>query len=342
MDDLPERRDAPTISQVARLAGVSRSSVSRAFSRPELLGAETLARIKAAARELAYVPNHTARALSTGRYGNVALIVPDVANPFFPPLIKAAQHRADQSDFCVFLGNSNEDAAQEDKLIERVAGQVEGLILVSSRLNEARIRAHAARHPLVLVNRDVSGLPRVLIDSARAVEDAVAHLVALGHEKILYVSGPQQSWSNRQRHAAVRRAALERGVAMETRHASVPNYETGRELGTAAAQAGQRAIIAFDDLIAQGVMAGIVAAGARVPDDVSVVGCDDVLAAATFPPLTTVSNRSAEAGRLAMSRLLDLLHRATADNARQVLGTDLVLRHSTGPATRSWSLRDKW
>lgn len=334
MDDPLRRREAPTISQVAAAAEVSRSSVSRAFSRPEMLGAKTVSRILAVAKDLGYVPNHTARALSTGRNTNVALIVPDVANPFFPPLIKAAQNEADESDFCIFLGNSNENATQEDKLIDRVASQVEGLILVSSRMSEARIRVHAARHPLVLVNRDVKGIPRVLIDSATAVENAVAHLASLGHRGVLYASGPRQSWSNKQRLAAVRRAARLAGLEVDVEHASLPNYESGCEMGEAAARNGVGAIVAFDDLLAQGIMAGVVQAGLSVPKDVSVVGCDDVLASATFPQLTTVSNRSAEAGQTAMSLLLDLLRGGTVSDVRYVLDAHLVMRNSTGLSNR--------
>ena len=105
MDDTPIPRAKPTISQVAETAGVSRASVSRAFTNPHMLGEATVARILGVAEDIGYVPNRTARALSTGRTGNVALVVPDIANPFFPPLIQAAQSLADKSDFCVFLGS---------------------------------------------------------------------------------------------------------------------------------------------------------------------------------------------------------------------------------------------
>ena len=163
MDDLTSRPGAPTISQVAEAAGVSRATVSRAFTRPDMLSADTVRRVMAIAKKIGYVPNHTARALSTGRYGNVALVVPDVANPFFPPLIRAAQVEAEKLDFCVFLGNSDENPAQEEKLVSRFATQVEGFILASSRLSDERIRFQAARRPLVLINRDIKGIPTALV-----------------------------------------------------------------------------------------------------------------------------------------------------------------------------------
>jgi LacI family transcriptional regulator len=318
-----------TISQVAAAAGVDRSSVSRAFSRPELLRAETVARIKAVAEEMGYVPNHSARALSTGRHGNVALIVPDVANPFFPPLIRAAQNEADRSDFCVFLGNTDEDVRQEEKLLGRLAGQVEGILLASPRLSDERIRAHAAIKPLVLINRDVPGIPRVLIDSGSGVAEAVAHLAGLGHRRIVYVSGPAASWSNRQRRAAVRKAASELGLEMQMLPAQVPTYEAGQRVVPAILATGATGVVAFDDLLAQGILVGLAERGIGVPSELAVVGCDDVLGAATYPPLTTVSNRSSEGGRIAISLLLDMLNTHAVRDVRYVLETHLVVRSTT-------------
>src|SRR5262245_47146524 len=151
-------RSVPTIGQVARAAGVARSTVSRAFSRPEMLSAETVAHVMAVAARLGYAPNQLARALSTGRYGNIALIVPDVANPFFPPLIRAAEARADAAGLCLFLGDSDEDPAREDRLSAKLVAQVDGIILASSRMAEDAVRALHGRRPLVLINRDVDGL----------------------------------------------------------------------------------------------------------------------------------------------------------------------------------------
>ena len=329
------RSVVPTISQVAAAAGVSKASVSRAFTRPEMLGADTVRRVHEIARQMGYVPNHTARALSTGRHGNLALIVPDVANPFFPPLIRAAQMEADRFDFCVFLGNSDESPQQENKLVGRFLGQVEGIILVSSRLPEADIEAHAARLPLVLINRDVPGVPRVLIDSGAGVAEAVAHLAALGHKRIVYVSGPSTSWSNQQRRKAVRQAAKTLGVEIVIVPCHAPTYEASRLTTGPILASGATAAIAFDDLIAQGVLSGLAERGISVPAEFSVVGCDDVLGAATYPSLTTVSNRSSEAGKAALALLMDMLQTHAVRDARYVLETHLVVRSTTAPRSTS-------
>jgi LacI family transcriptional regulator len=296
-----------------------------------MLSAATVERILETARTMGYVPNYTARALSTGRHANVALIVPDVANPFFPPLIRAAQMEAERSDFCVFIGNSDEDPRQEDRLVERFSGRVEGLILVSSRLPEERIRAYAAHLPVVLVNREITGLPRVLIDSASGVEEAVAHLAELGHRSLVYVSGPANSWSNRQRRAAVRKAATRLGLEVDVVSAQIPSHAAGRAAARELIASSVTAAIAFDDITAQGILAGFSEAGLRVPDDFSLIGCDDVLGAVTYPALTTVSNRSMEAGKAATALLIDMLSTSTARDVRYSLPTSLVIRATTAP-----------
>lgn len=332
MDDLTSRREAPTISEVAQAAGVSRATVSRAFTRPGMLNAKTVRRVLAIARKIGYEPNHTARALSTGRNSNFALVVPDVANPFFPPLIRAAQLEAEKFDFCVFLGNSDEDSAQEEKLVSRFSTQVEGFILASSRLSDERIRFQAARRPLVLINRDVRGIPRVLMDSGVGVSEAVDHLAALGHKRIAYISGPKTSWSNAQRRAAVQRRARIHALQVLMVPAQVASFQAGHAAAAAILDYGATAAVAFDDLMAQGALAGLAAHGVAVPTDFSIVGCDDVLGAMTHPPLSSVSNACAEAGRMAVSLLMDMLKTRAVRDARHVLSTSLVIRNTTGAA----------
>lgn len=336
-----QKGSPPTMADVAEAAGVSKSTVSRAFTQPNMLSADTVARILHIAERTGYVPNHTARALSTGRHGNVALVVPDVANPFFPPLIRAAQMEADRSDFCVFLGSSDESWRQEDKLLDRFVSQVEGLLLVASRLDDERIHAHAQKRPLVLVNRDVRGIPRLLIDSGIGVSEAITHLADLGHKHVAYVSGPPSSWSNQQRRNSVRVGARKRHLEVSIVAAQVPSYQSGRAVVQDILNTGATAAIAFDDLTAQGIMTGMADRGVSVPAAFSVVGCDDVLGAATYPSLTTVSNRSDEAGRIAMSLLLDMMSGRVVGDARFSLDTHLVARGTTGPAAPA-ALRAAW
>lgn len=297
-----------------------------------MLSPETVEHIKATAERLGYLPNHTARALSTGRHGNLALVVPDVANPFFPPMIRAAQMEADQSDFCVLLGNSDEDPDKEDKLLGRFSGQVEGIILASPRLSDDRIVAHAALRPLVLINRNVEGIPRVLIDSGIGVAEATTHLADLGHRRIVYVSGPPVSWSNKQRRAAIRKAAAAGGLELSFVSAAVPSFKAGLQAVQSILSKNVTAAIAFDDVTAQGILEGLAARGVRVPEDFSVIGCDDALGPFIRPSLTTVSSRSIEAGKLAVSLLMEMLKSQALRDASYVLETHLIVRATTGPA----------
>lgn len=329
-------KTTPTIGQVADAAGVSRATVSRAFTRPELLSVETVARIREISQQIGYSPNQIARALSTGRYSNLALVVPDIANPFFPPLIRAAQARADERGFSVFLGDTNEDPTREDKLIDKFLAQIAGLVLASTRLSEESVRRYAERKPLVLINRDIEGLPRVLINSAKGVTQAVEHLVELGHRSIVYVSGPSTSWSNQQRRNAVRRSAQSLGMEAETISINKPSFQAGFDAVRTLLSRKATAAVAFDDLVAQGLLAGLAEQGLKVPDDFSVIGCDDVLGPITYPPLTTVSSRAVEAGRCAMDILVDMLQSREGHDVRHVLDTQLVVRATTGkpPARR--------
>ncbi|MEU6849105.1 LacI family DNA-binding transcriptional regulator [Actinacidiphila alni] len=325
-------RSVPTIGSVAQVAGVSRATVSRAFTRPQMLRPETVEKVREAARQLGYVPNAAAKALSTGRFGNLAMVVPDIANPYIPPMISAVEEQAAGAGFAVFLGNSAEDPTREDLLVRRLTPQVDGFVLAASRMGEELIRQHARARPLVLVNRDIEGIPRVLIDTAGGVAQAVEHLAGLGHRRLAYLSGPSHSWANTQRRRAVRRTGDKLGIEVVTLPARLSSYEAGRQAAGALLDSGVTAVIAFDDLLAQGVLTGLAERNVRVPDEFSVAGCDDVLAAQTFPPLTTVSARAREAGATAVELLTSRLGGGSAmSDARVMLDTELVARATTGP-----------
>lgn len=330
----PKRSNAAIIiDDVARAAGISTATVSRAFSRPHMLRPETVALVRKLADELGYQPNPAARALSTGRQGNIAIVLPDIANPFFPPLLRAAQAAADTAGYSVFLGDSDENAVREARLISKLTMQVEGFILASSRMTNRKILELGARQPVVLINRDISGIPRVLIDPAKGIGAAVAHLSQLGHKNIVYVSGPAASWSNQQREYAVEKSCAKHKLRLRTLPIGHPDFESGREI-TDKILALKRvtAVITFDDSVAHGLLAGLAERGIDVPRALSVIGCDDVLGASTYPALTSVSARCDEAGRLAFELLHKALNEDGEDDVRSVLDTWLVARGTTGPA----------
>lgn len=302
-----KRNGRATLADVAAAAGVSKSTASRAFSRPELIRPENVDRIRRIAAELGYTADPRARALSTGRTANIAVIVPDIANPFFPPLVRAVESGAERAELAVFLGDTDESASRERVLVDRLEKQVDGFVLASPRLPDAQIRELAERVPTVLINRDIPGVHRVLVDAATGVREAVELLTALGHRAIAYLAGPPESWADQQRRAAVVQAAAHAGLALSVLELGRPSYEAGRECVGSMIATGATAAIAFDDVIAHGVLAGFATLGREVPADFSVIGCDDVLAATTFPALTTISGGSAASGAAALDTLLALI-----------------------------------
>lgn len=319
----------PTLSEVADAANVSSATVSRAFGRPELLNRETVERVHSAAARLGYVPNHAARALSTGRVGNIALIVPDITNPFFAAVMRGGQARAREQGYATFIGDSDEAPELEDMLLGKLAGQVEGFILASSRLPSGRILEHARRRPFVLINRDLPKIPRLLVDTGPSYARAVELLASLGHRAIAYVAGPTRSWSNRQRHNAVSETAQRLGIQLVRIATSRPSFEAGQAATSELIEAGVTAALAFDDVMAQGIMAGLAACGISVPADFSVVGCDGVLAPTVYPPLTSVAAHCAEAGAQAVDLLVEAMQGKAPANKRIVLSTELVIRMTT-------------
>jgi DNA-binding LacI/PurR family transcriptional regulator len=154
-----------TIADVAAQAGVSKATVSRVFSRPEAVRPETRERVLATARDLSFQPSHIARSLARGRTGSIGLVVPDVANPYFGPVIKTVQREARRQDLTVFTADSDEFDADEFTLSSTLAQQADGLILFSPRMPDAAVLELCERVPVVVINRDIPGVPAVIISS---------------------------------------------------------------------------------------------------------------------------------------------------------------------------------
>ncbi|MCK2219797.1 LacI family transcriptional regulator [Actinomadura sp. ATCC 31491] len=319
---------AATIKDVARACGVHVSTVSRTFSAPHLVNPATRSRVLAAADDLGYRPNRAARALTTGRTFNMGLIVADIANPFFPPIIKAAQAQARGRDYHVFVADTDEDPRVEEELIRTFTKQVDGVLLCSPRLSSKMIERLAEDVPFVLVNRRIKGMPAVLMNVAQGARLALEHLAGLGHRRIALVSGPLGSWTSNEMQ----------GVAAETPGLDLvffgPNQPTeGGGLAVAAdvAACGASAVLAYNDLVALGLIEGLAAMDIGVPDQISVIGFDDILPGRlNRPKLTTVAMPAAAAGRMAV----DLLLQSGGEGATVTLDTALIVRESTGRAQK--------
>ncbi len=326
---------AAGIHDVARRADVSVATVSRSFTAPETVRAATRTRVLHAAHELGYQPNRAARGLITGRTGNVGVIVPDLGNPYFQSVLKGAQTRARDADYAVFVADSQESAAEEEALIGAMSKQVDGILLCSSRLAPGTLAGLEPAPAVVLLNRRVEGRSTVAIDSADGMRQAMAHLAALGHVRCAFISGPRRSWSNQQRQRGLRAAARSADAEIVTIGPVAPQFQGGVDAAEQVLASGATAVLAYNDLVAAGVLSCLARLGVAVPDELSVIGFDDIpLAAMLTPALTTVAAPTVQAGATAVDALLGAIDpgvgRASEPTVAQ-LPAPLVVRASTAP-----------
>ncbi|GAA4556384.1 LacI family DNA-binding transcriptional regulator [Pseudonocardia xishanensis] len=321
------RPRAVTIYDVAREAGVATSTASRALSNPGRVSERTRAHVVAVAERLGYVPNRIAQALPSGRTGLFALVIPDITNPHHVGLIRGAEAQAAAAGHSLVLADSQEDAAVELAHLRRLASFVDGFLLVSPRAPADELAALLHRHPAAVFNRPLAGLPGVVTDIDAASAQVVRHLAERGHRRIAYLRGPDTSWADGERHRTLAAHAAEHGLefAATGHHPAV--LDSGAPAAEAGLATGATALIAFNDLIAIGVLQHLERLGIDVPGRVAVVGADDVFGASfCHPPLTTVTSPAELAGRA----LVDLVTGTAPDDP--VLPSELVVRGSTGPA----------
>ncbi|MFI5930799.1 LacI family DNA-binding transcriptional regulator [Actinoplanes sp. NPDC051494] len=330
---------APTIYDVARLAGVAASTVSRAFSRPGRVATGTVDRIKAAATELGYRTNAMARALPTGRTSMIALIVTDVTDPETAELLRGAQEAAGEAGWTTVVADAQDDGPSQREALERALSSVDGAVVAAPHAPDEALRELAAHRPVMLLDRRLTGLPSVVPDIQDGMRRTVAHLAGLGHGLVTYVAGPADAWADGMRRRALRQAGCEFGVQSRRIGPFPPTVAGGMTAAGELLHRPTTAVIAYDDLIAIGLIRALTARGIQVPGEVSVVGFGNVAAAALISPgLTTVGSPLREMGAMGVRNLLALLDDAGPRPADQVsLPTRLVLRGSTAARRRPFT-----
>ena len=327
-----------TARDVALMAGVSVSTVSRALAKPDDVAPQTRAKVLEAARSMGYRPNLAARGLVTGRTGTIGLIVPDLENPFFASVTKGVQSRARASGYAVIIADSDEDPSQEEDLARSLSKQVDGLVMCAPRAPTSVIADLALEIPLVLVNRQCGDIPAVKIDNLQGVSQVMVHLRALGHRTIAWVGGPRTSWSNTERLAALHAVVADQPDTELVDLGSFQPYVSG---GVAAADlviaSGASAVLAYNDLVAFGLLTRLRHRGVHVPQDISVVGVDNTpMSALTAPALTTVGIPLVNCGRAGVDMLLALVREPSAPPTHHHdLSFQLFVRDSTGPVSRT-------
>lgn len=332
-----------TIADVAREAGVSTQTVSRVINNKAEISPSTRELVMEVIERLGYRPSSVARSLATNRTLAIGLVVPDIANPFFPEIARGAEDTLRERGYEIFLCNTIEDPEREKAVLSALEDKrVDGAIICSSRLPEDQLFPRLRRQQaVVLVNRpappELAG--SVCVDDACGTVQAVQHLLSAGREVIGFLSGPPRSHSARERTRGFEQAlsAAGRGSAPELMVPCAPDHEGGHEAALSLLS-GRRDIdglICYNDLVAVGALRACAELGLGVPDDVSIVGCDDIMIAGLISPsLTTIHVSKYEIGATAARMLLDRIG-GRHEPSEAILKPELVVRKSAPHANRS-------
>jgi LacI family transcriptional regulator len=332
-----------TLKDVALRAGVHPGTASRALNveTRALVNEETAQRVVAVAEELGYRPNPIARGLKTSRSYTVGVLIPDLTNPLFPPIVRGIQDRLEEAAYTPLIANTDNDPDRERADFEAMrARQVDGLITATARRDHGLPPGlENVSLPVVLVNRRLEdgGRPSVVGDDRRGVGLAVEHLLSLGHRRIAHLAGPQELSTGHLRHAGFIEAMRAAGIDpdpqlvivgsafVESEGERLCNELLDRDLEVTA-------IVAGNDLMALGCYDAFVDRGIDCPGEISVVGYNDMPFAGWFsPPLTTVRLPHYEIGVRAAELLLDQLRDPEIEPAQLLLDPELVVRGSTAP-----------
>jgi DNA-binding LacI/PurR family transcriptional regulator len=324
------------ILDVAEQAGVSKSTVSRVMNQSSYVDSETRRRVLETAKKLNYYPNASAQRLARGKSNFFGLLISDIENPVFAEMIKGFEAAAATKGYDLFLCTTNYDPQRMDAAVRKmIENGVRGVAIMTSSATEKVAQQLATRKiPVVLVDpemtrRHVGG---IAVDYYRGVSQAIDHLAQLGHEKIVFVAGPDGRRSARRYRETVLKSLHERKMTLqgivesdqtlEGGCAAVRQLWKGTELPTA--------LICINDLTAIGAMTALRELGIQVPEQVSVLGCEDIYMARFFnPPLTTVKLDRKRLGTMAFDALERMSQSKQRKGSVGVLDTQLIIRNST-------------
>jgi LacI family transcriptional regulator len=334
-------RAAVTIRDVARLAEVHPGTVSRALNEQtrSLVNPETAERVLRAAAELGYRPNPIARGLKTNRSYTVGVLIPDLTNPLFPPIMRGIEDGLGAAGYTSLIVNTDNDAERERLQMDTMrARQVDGFIAATARLDvELLADAAAGGAPVVLVNRSLEdgSLPAVTVNDRAGIGLAVDHVAGLGHTRIGHVAGPQNVSTGHRRYLGFLEAMERHGLAAQPKQITFCTAFTEAEGARACAELlalspPLTAIVAANDRLAIGCYDALEQRGLTCPDDVSVTGFNDMpFVDRLRPPLTSVRVPQREIGMVAAEMLLEQLADADARSGEILLDPVLVVRGST-------------
>ncbi|MEO8483899.1 MAG: LacI family DNA-binding transcriptional regulator [Acidobacteriota bacterium] len=335
------------IYEVAKRAGVSTATVSRVMSgQKNVVSPATRRRVLRAVEQLGYTPNSAAKNLRTLKTRKLLVTVPDIANPFFALILQGIEDAAQREGYAVLLGDTQHDPEREDRYAQMLRRkEADGLIFLGHRLPpeaEQFAAACAPKCPPIVNGCEFSpqlGVPSVHIDNTKAAHEAMDYLYSLGHRRIGVISGPLVSPLSRDRLRGVMAAAKASGfqdrLVTVNGDFSIGSGVTGAER-LLQAKVPPTAIFCFNDEMAMGVIETARRRGVKIPDQLSVVGFDDIrFSRHTDPPLTTVAQPMREIGEGCVRLLLEILQGQVVDPVSITLPHELTIRGTTGPVKKS-------
>ncbi len=328
------------IREVAAAAGTSVATISRALQRPQVVAPATLRRVLAVIEKLGYIPSAQPKMLRTARTNVIVALLPDISNPFFSEVIRGIEQVAHQHGYSVLLGDTQNSRDRETVYAQLLATrQADGIITLLPHLPSI---AAVGRLPLVNACEYFkdSSVTRVFVDNRKAAQEATAYLVSLDHREIAFVSGPMHTQICVDRDAGYDLALRAAGIKRDPALTVLGDFSVGSGMlaveNLLAAKQVFTAVFCANDEMAMGAMHALKDHRIRIPEDVSVIGFDDIrYARHTDPPLTTVAQPMGALGRKAMELLLEILERPQTPARKVVLPTELILRGSTGKRRRT-------
>lgn len=328
-----------SIREVAGAAGVSVATVSRVLSNPEKVASSTRKKVQKAIDELNYRPNMLARNFRSARSYSLLVLVPDISNPFFALVIRAIEDRAQQKGYSVLLGDTRDSARREQDYMRLAETRLaDGVIqLRPHSLGDAPSSESLGFPCINLCGAESTPAPSIRVDNVRAAEMVVEHLVALGHRRIGVITGLQENVHTQDRFQGYRQGLSNAGLKFEPKLVVEGNFSmpSGQNAGRQFAEMKQppTAIFCMNDEMAIGASQGLKAYGLSIPEQVSIVGFDDIdYAKYNDPPLTTIAQPAEAMGTIATDLLLQLIDGQTLSRTEYVLPFEFILRDSTGPA----------
>lgn len=310
---LPAATKRVTIYDVAKAAGVAPSTVSRAFSRPGRVNAETGQRIREIALNLGYHARPVTRAEAGEATNLLAFVVADVANPVYSQIMQGFQREATAKGYTVILLDSQESDVSERRCIEGVMRLVDGIVLTSSRMSDSAINQIAKERPVIAINRIVHTVPSIIPDTTQGMRDVLAHLHDAGHRRVTYLAGPQASWADGMRWRGLVDGVGEMGMKVRRIGPNSPSPEGGAHAWQQWRSHPTSAVVAYNDIMATGFLRAAAHAGLSVPRDVSVIGVDNSIAAQICTPTLTSLAASTQLMGIRAAQVLihQLEHRST-------------------------------